>query len=121
MKKNEQPTPPATVIAIDLGAMYTRVAEIWAEEPLLEIPSLIAATTSGWQIGESLRKLRQQKPTSIHGLHDFLFDRVELNIGGKLISAQEVVTGYLQKLNAIIEKELSYPLSLIHISEPTRH
>lgn len=109
MKKNEQPTPPATVIAIDLGAMYTRVAEIWAEEPLLEIPSLIAATTSGWQIGESLRKLRQQKPTSIHGLHDFLFDRVELNIGGKLISAQEVVTGYLQKLNAIIEKELSYP------------
>ena len=33
MKKNEQPTPPATAIAIDLGAMYTRVAEIWAEEP----------------------------------------------------------------------------------------
>ena len=109
MKKNEQPVRQATPIAIDLGAMYTRVAEIWAEEPLLETPSLIAATTSGWQIGEPLRKLRQQKPSAIHGLHDFLFDRVELNIGGKIIPAQEVVTGYLKELKAIIEKELSYP------------
>lgn len=109
MKKNEQPPRQATPIAIDLGAMYTRVAEIGAEEPLLEISSLIAATTSGWQIGEPLRKLRQQKPSSIHGLYDFLFDQVELNIGGKVFSAQEVVTGYLTELNTIIEKELSYP------------
>ena len=94
-------------VGIELGAMYTR-AGVWNwEEPLGEIPSLLAYSDSRWVIGNAAKECIKKNLSHVVELHDFLFGYKKITLGEKQYSPEDVLTIYLKELRIWIEKRIT--------------